>query len=136
MLGNHTEINIATMPCEILSKDIKTHVVCQSYRHNYLLGKQSVMELKRQVNKWRVNDHLLAWVNDPLGCCCERREKQQTCIIILRSHCCHKVLSVGGNVRHLQKKSCLIVGINITWNENTGKVYEKSKTGQLSAEFF
>ena len=94
------------------------------------------MELKRQVNKWRVNDHLLALVNDPLGCCRKRIEKQQTCIIILLSHCCHKVLSAGGNVRHLQKKSSLIVGLNIALNENIGKVYEKSKTGQLSAEFF
>ena len=49
MLSNHTVIDLATMPCDILSKDITTHVVCQSYsyRHNYLLGKQNVMELKR-----------------------------------------------------------------------------------------
>ena len=65
MLSNHTEINLATTPCDILSKDITTHVVCWSYRHNYLLGKQSVMELKRQVNKWHVNHHLFALVNDP-----------------------------------------------------------------------
>ena len=94
------------------------------------------MELKRQVNKWRVNNHLFALVNDPLGCCRKRIEKQQTCIIILLSHYCDKVFSAGGNVRHLQMKSCRIVGINITLNENIGKVYEKSKTGQLSAEFF
>ena len=70
MLSNHTEINLATMPCDILSKDITTHVVRQSYRHNYLLGKQSVMELIRDVNNWRVNHHLFALVNDPQGCCC------------------------------------------------------------------
>ena len=38
-------------------------------------------------------------------------------------------------MHHLQKKS-LIVGINATLNDKIGEVYEKSKTGLLSAEFF
>ena len=63
----------------------------------------------------------------------------QLIIITLLSHYysqwCHQVVRACGNMHHLQKKS-LIVGINATLNDKIGEVYEKSKTGLLSAEFF